>query len=55
MDLSCAAGDLSGLMHELDDHAPAAKLLKHAIGRDVMPAIDALLAGQRYFDSSPAP
>ena len=76
MDLSYAAGDLSGLMRELRDHAPAAKLLllsvhdeptvvaaaiaagadglvlKRAIGRDLMPAIDALLAGQRYFDSS---
>ena len=27
-------------------------VLKRAIGRDLMPAIDALLAGQRYFDSS---
>ncbi len=27
-------------------------VLKHAIGRDLMPAIDALLAGRRYFDSS---
>ncbi len=78
MDLSYAAGDLSGLMRELRDHAPAAKLLllsahdeptvvaaavaagadgfvvKHAIGRDLMPAIDALLAGQYYFESSAA-
>jgi DNA-binding NarL/FixJ family response regulator len=75
IDLSYAAGDLSGLTHELRDHAPAAKLLllsahdeptvvaaaiaagadgmvlKRAIGRDLMPAIDALLAGERYFDS----
>ena len=79
MDLSYAAGDLSGLMHELRDHAPATKLLllsvhdeptvvaaavaagadglvlKRAIARDLMPAIDALLAGKRYFDSSAAP
>jgi DNA-binding NarL/FixJ family response regulator len=78
MDLSYAAGDLSGLTRELRDHAPAAKLLllsvhdeptvvaaaiaagadglvlKRAIGRDLMPAIDALLAGQRYFDSTAA-
>lgn len=78
IDLSYAAGDLSGLTHELRDHAPAAKLLllsahneptvvaaamaagadglvlKRAIGRDLMPAIDALLAGQRYFDSTAA-
>ncbi len=27
-------------------------VLKRAIGRDLIPAIDALLAGQRYFDSS---
>ncbi len=78
MDLSYAAGDLSGLMRELRDHAPAAKLLllgvhdeptilaaaiaagadgfvvKHSIGRDLMPAIDALLAGRHYFDSSAA-
>jgi DNA-binding NarL/FixJ family response regulator len=76
MDLSYAGGDLSGLTHELRDHAPAAKLLllgmydeptvvaaamaagadglvlKSAIGRDLMPAIDALLAGQHYFDST---
>jgi DNA-binding NarL/FixJ family response regulator len=26
-------------------------VLKRAIGRDLMPAIDALLAGHRYFDS----
>ena len=79
MDLSYAAGDLSGLMHELRDHAPATKLLllsvhdeptvvaaavaagadglvlKRAIARDLMPAIDALLAGKRYFDSRAAP
>jgi len=79
MDLSYAAGDLSGLMHELRDHAPATKflllsvhdeptvvaaavaagadglVLKRAIARDLMPAIDALLAGKRYFDSSAAP
>lgn len=29
-------------------------VLKRAIGRDLMPAIDALLAGQRYFDSCAA-
>jgi len=29
-------------------------VLKRAIGRDLMPAIDALLAGRRYFDSSTA-
>jgi DNA-binding NarL/FixJ family response regulator len=29
-------------------------VLKRAIGQDLMPAIDALLAGQRYFDSSAA-
>ena len=29
-------------------------VLKRAIGRDLMPAIDALLAGKRYFDSSRA-
>jgi DNA-binding NarL/FixJ family response regulator len=78
IDLSYAAGDLSGLVRELRDHAPAAKLLllsghdeptvitaaiaagadglvrKRAIGRDLMPAIDALLVGQRYFDPTPA-
>ena len=27
-------------------------VLKRAIGQDLMPAIDALLAGRRYFDSS---
>ncbi len=27
-------------------------VLKRALGRDLMPAIDALLAGRRYFDSS---
>ena len=75
MDLFYAAGDLSGLIRELRERAPAAKhlllsvhdeptiiaaaiesgadglVLKRAIGRDLMPAIDALLAGQRYFDS----
>ena len=30
-------------------------VIKRAIGRDLMPAVDALLAGQRYFDSSAAP
>ena len=74
IDLFYAAGDLSGLIRELREHAPAAKhlllsvhdeptiiaaaiesgadglVLKRAIGRDLMPAIDALLAGQRYFD-----
>ena len=79
IDLSYATGDLSGLMREMRDLAPAAKLLllsahdepivvaaaiaagadgmviKRAIGRDLMPAIDALLAGQRYFDSSATP
>src|SRR5271154_4298980 len=78
IDLSYAAGDLSGLTHELRDHAPATKLLllsahseptvvaaaiaagadglvlKRAIGRDLMPAIDALLAGQRYFTPTAA-
>jgi DNA-binding NarL/FixJ family response regulator len=29
-------------------------VLKRAIGRDLMLAVDALLAGQRYFDSSAA-
>ncbi len=29
-------------------------VLKRAIGQDLMPAIDALLAGQRYFESSAA-
>lgn len=29
-------------------------VLKRAIGQDLLPAIDALLAGQRYFDSSAA-
>ncbi len=76
MDLSYAAGDLSGIMHELRVRAPAAKLLlltvhdeptvvsaaiaagadglvlKREISSDLMPAIDALLAGQRYFHSS---
>jgi DNA-binding NarL/FixJ family response regulator len=79
IDLSYATGDLSGLMREMRDLAPAAKLLllsahdepivvaaaidagadglvlKGAIGRDLMPAIDALLTGQRYFDSSATP
>jgi two-component system nitrate/nitrite response regulator NarL len=78
IDLSYAAGDLSGLVRELRNYAPEAKLLllsmhdaptvvaaaiaagadglviKRAIGRDLMPAIDALLAGQRYFDSRAA-
>jgi two-component system invasion response regulator UvrY len=78
MDLSYAAGSLTGLMGELRDHAPATKLLllsvhdeptvvaaaiaagadglvlKRAIVRDLMPAVDALLAGQRYFNSSAA-
>jgi DNA-binding NarL/FixJ family response regulator len=76
MDLSYAAGNLSGLIGELREHAPAAKqlllsvhdeativaaaiaagadgmVLKRAIGSDLMPAIDALLAGQRYFSSN---
>jgi DNA-binding NarL/FixJ family response regulator len=76
MDLSYAAGNLSGLISELRGQAPAAKhlllsvhdepsvvaaaigagadgmVLKHAIGSDLMPAIDALLAGQHYFNSS---
>jgi DNA-binding NarL/FixJ family response regulator len=78
IDLSYATGDLSGLVRELRDLAPAAKLLllgahdestivaaaiaagadglvlKRAIGRDLMPAIDALLSGRRYFDSCAA-
>jgi DNA-binding NarL/FixJ family response regulator len=77
MDLSYAAGDLSELIRELREHAPAAKLLllsvhdeptvvasavaagadgfvlKRAIANDLMPAIDAVLAGHRYF-ASPA-
>jgi DNA-binding NarL/FixJ family response regulator len=76
MDLSYAAGNLSGLMSELRGQAPAAKhlllsvhdepsvvaaaigagadgmVLKRAIGSDLMPAIDALLAGRHYFNSS---
>jgi DNA-binding NarL/FixJ family response regulator len=76
MDLSYAAGNLSGLIGELREHAPGAKhlllsvhdeptvvaaaiaagadgmVLKRAIASDLMPAIDALLAGQRYFFSS---
>jgi DNA-binding NarL/FixJ family response regulator len=76
MDLSYAAGNLSGLISELRGQAPAAKhlllsvhdepsvveaaigagadgmVLKRAIGSDLMPAIDALLAGQHYFNSS---
>ena len=76
MDLSYAAGDLTGLISELRGQAPAAKhlllsvhdepsvveaaigagadgmVLKRAIGSDLMPAIDALLAGQHYFNSS---
>jgi DNA-binding NarL/FixJ family response regulator len=77
MDLSYAAGNLSDLIRELREQAPAAKLLllsvhdeptvvasavasgadglvlKRAIANDLMPAIDAVLAGQRYF-ASPA-
>jgi DNA-binding NarL/FixJ family response regulator len=76
MDLSYAAGDLSGLIRELRKRAPAAKqlllsahdestvvaaaiaagadgmVLKRAIGRELMAAIDALLDGQQYFNSS---
>ena len=76
MDLSYAAGNLSGLMSDLREQAPAAKhlllsvhdepsvvaaaigagadgmVLKRAIGSDLMPAIDALLAGRHYFNSS---
>jgi DNA-binding NarL/FixJ family response regulator len=76
MDLSYAAGNLTGLISELRGQAPAAKhlllsvhdepsvveaaigagadgmVLKRAIGSDLMPAIDALLAGQHYFNSS---
>jgi two-component system invasion response regulator UvrY len=76
MDLSYAAGNLSGLISKLRGHAPAAKhlllsvhdepsvvaaaigagadgmVLKRAIGCDLMPAIDALLAGRHYFNSS---
>jgi DNA-binding NarL/FixJ family response regulator len=79
MDLSYAAGNLSGLMSELRGQAPAAKhlllsvhdepsvvaaaigagadgmVLKRAIGSDLMPAIDALLAGRHYFNSSATP
>lgn len=78
MDLFYAAGDLSGLIRELREHAPAAKhlllsvhdeptiiaaaiesgadglVLKRAIGQDLLPAIDALLAGQRYFTTTAA-
>ena len=76
MDLSYAAGNLTGLISELRGQAPAAKhlllsvhdepsvveaaigagadgmVLKRAIASDLMPAIDALLAGQHYFNSS---
>ena len=76
MDLSYAAGNLTGLISELRGQAPAAKhlllsvhdepsvveaaigagadgmVLKRAIGSDLMPAIDALLAGRHYFNSS---
>jgi len=76
VDLSYAAGNLSGLISELRGQAPAAKhlllsvddepsvvaaaigagadglVLKRSIGSDLMPAIDALLAGQHYFNSS---
>jgi DNA-binding NarL/FixJ family response regulator len=76
MDLSYAAGNLSGLISELRGQAPAAKhlllsvydepsvvaaaigagadgmVLKRALGSDLMPAIDALLAGHHYFNSS---
>jgi DNA-binding NarL/FixJ family response regulator len=78
IDLFYAAGDLSGLIRELREHAPAAKhlllsvhdeptiiaaaiesgadglVLKRAIGQDLLPAIDALLAGQRYFTTTAA-
>jgi DNA-binding NarL/FixJ family response regulator len=78
MDLSYAAGDLPGLVHQLRDQARTARLLllsvhdgptvvaaaiaagadglvpKRAIGRDLMQAIDALLAGRNYFDSGAA-
>lgn len=76
MDLSYAVGNLSDLIRELREHAPAAKLLllsvhdeptvvaaavaagadglvlKRAIAYDLMPAIDAVRAGRRYFESS---
>jgi DNA-binding NarL/FixJ family response regulator len=76
VDLSFAAGSLSGLVRELRDHAPAAKLLlvsvhdeatvvaaavaagadglilKRELADDLLPAVDALLAGQPYFYSS---
>jgi DNA-binding NarL/FixJ family response regulator len=78
MDLSYAAGDLSGLIRELRKRAPAAKqlllsahdestvvaaaiaagadgmVLKRAIGRELMAAIDALLDGRHYFRSGAA-
>jgi len=78
IDLFYAAGDLAGLIRELRDHAPAAKLLllsahdeptvfaaanaagadglvlKRAIGQNLLPAIDALLVGQRYFATTAA-
>jgi DNA-binding NarL/FixJ family response regulator len=76
LDLSYAAGDLSGLVRELRKRAPTAKqlllsahdestvvaaamaagadgmVLKRAVGRQLMAAIDALLDGQQYFKSS---
>jgi DNA-binding NarL/FixJ family response regulator len=78
MDLSFAAGSLTGLVRELRDHAPASKLLlvsvhdeptvvtaaiaagadglilKRELADSLLPAVDALLAGQRYFHSSSA-
>ncbi len=79
VDLSYAAGSLSGLMSELRGQSPTTKVLllsvhdepsviaaamasgadglifKRLIGQDLMPAVDALLAGQCYFNASAAP
>jgi len=69
IDLSYATGDLAPaakllLLSAHDEPIVVAAaidagadglVLKGAIGRDLMPAIDALLTGQRYFDSSATP
>jgi two-component system nitrate/nitrite response regulator NarL len=75
VDLSLAAGDLSGLLHRIGARAPGAKLLllsvhdegtvadaalaagadgvvlKRCLVTDLMPAVNAVLAGKRYLSS----
>ncbi|HYJ98164.1 MAG TPA: hypothetical protein VEX14_08885 [Burkholderiaceae bacterium] len=56
VDLSLSAGDLTGLLDRVTARAPGARVvLKRCLATDLMPAVDAVLAGQRYLSPLIAP